>query len=602
MQPITCTARTTSATVHTKANVSQRLAEIARLMPSAVAIAEPCRKKHSSVPDDPTDEVLICPSGYRCLSFAKLDTDSTNIAAGLDKLGIEPGMRIALLLQPGIDFVSLIFALFKLGAVQVLIDPGMGMRNVIRSLAEVQPQGFIGGSAVHFARLSMQNLFPAARFNVVVGNRWFSRMPTLNEIRRIGARVSNFQPEATIAATPAAIIFTSGSTGPAKGVLYRHGNFDKQVSQIQNFYGVRPGEIDISCFPLFGLFNAAMGVSSIIPQMDVTRPARVDPRHIITAVNDWQATQAFGSPAIWNVVGRYCEAQHLRLPSLRRILSSGAPVAAHILRRMTACIHPEGGMHTPYGATEALPVASIAASIVLNETWARTEQGAGVCVGNRFEGICWRVIRITDDPIPSLDSTKEMPCGQIGELIVQGPNVTTEYVTESNANAKAKIYDSTGFWHRMGDVGYLDERDRFWFCGRMSQRVITSVAGNDRRFAHGPAPTDTTMFTILCEAIFNQHPDVSRSALVGIGLPGEQAPVIVIEPQPGRYSRGRKQREKLIADLRTLAKSANCSPPIHDFLIRKSLPVDVRHNVKINREQLSHWAARKTRPRQGQKT
>ena len=160
------------------------------------------------------------------------------------------------------------------------------------------------------------------------------------------------------------------------------------------------------------------------------------------------------------------------------MLSAGAPVAANVLERMKACIHPDGDMHTPYGATESLPVASISATEVLGETARQTEQGLGVCVGNRFSGIQWKVIGIMMVRLKTLRRCKRI-CrrGEIGELIVRGPVVTMEYVARPEANANAKIRDRNessngdpdyrGFWHRMGDVGYLDEHDRFWFCGRI---------------------------------------------------------------------------------------------------------------------------------------
>jgi len=573
-------------------NVALRLGEFARNTPRTIAIAEFVRKGKAANfhAADAVDNILNCPPGYRGFSFEQLHADSTSIAAGLCDLGVAPGMRIALMVRPGIDFVSLVFALIKLGAVQVLIDPGMGLRNVIHALAEVHPDGFISSASVQAARYFLRRQFPQARFNATVGPRRFLGTTSLNEIRRRGARQSQFQPIASTAETSAAIIFTSGSTGPAKGVLYRHGNFDRQVTEIRDFYNIRPGQIDISCFPLFGLFNAAMGVTSVVPDMDVSRPARVDPRRIIAAVNDWQATQAFGSPAVWNCVGRYCREHHLRLPSLRRVLSAGAPVAAQILESMIACIHPHGEMHTPYGATEALPVASNSAAAVLGETFKRTQQGAGVCVGNKFGGIQWRIVRVHDGPIRTLADTKELALGQIGELIVRGPVVTTQYVARADATARAKIHDgdSGGIWHRMGDVGYFDERDRFWFCGRMSQRVTTGA-----NTANG-----STMYTIPCEAIFNRHPDVFRSALVGVGPPGSQRPAIVVEPHSGRLPRGKQRRQKLIAQLRTLAQTTDHTANIEHFLVRKSLPVDVRHNVKINREQLARWAARKLPPNQ----
>jgi acyl-CoA synthetase (AMP-forming)/AMP-acid ligase II len=314
--------------------------------------------------------------------------------------------------------------------------------------------------------------------------------------------------------------------------------------------------------------------------MDASRPARVDPKNIIEAVRDWRVTQSFGSPAIWNRVGEYCQQHNITLPTLRRVLSAGAPVPPHVLARMKGCIATDGEVHTPYGATESLPVASIAASEVLAETKQAWTSGAGTCVGRKFPGIEWKVVEINDGPIARLADAVELPLGQIGELIVSGPVVTREYVTRTEWNALAKIADGPRIWHRLGDVGYLDERARFWFCGRMAHRLRTATS---------------PMYTIRCEAIFNQHPAVYRSALVGIGPPGQQRPVIVVEPWPDRRPRGSAAREKLFAELALLARGNALTAGIGDFLIHRSMPVDVRHNAKIAREKLAVWAARKLR-------
>ena len=599
-------------------NIARRLTLMAQARPDAVAVVEPLGY-------DARGKRL-----YRHVTFSQLDRDSDRIARGLRSLGVSPGTRLVLLVRPGIDFMALVFGLFKAGAVAILIDPGMGRRHLLRCLAEAEPEGFVAISLVHAVRTLLPGRFPKSRFNVTVGRRWFWGGVTLGHLR--GGPWSGAELAPTTADQPAAIIFTTGSTGPPKGVLYTHGNFDAQVEQIRDFYGIRPGEVDLPAFPLFGLFSCAMGVTAVIPDMDPSRPARVDPTKIIEAAADWSATQAFGSPAIWDRVGRYCEANGVRLPTVRRVLSAGAPVPAEVLRRMKACIHPEGDVHTPYGATEALPVASISASEVLGArpdvgsplplgerqrqvsplplgegqgvraaettpeeavsasqaalTLALSQRerglsqvGAGVCVGRTFSGVRWKVIRIVEGPIPSLDVAEELPSGEIGELIVRGPQVTRQYVTRTEWNARAKIADGGDVWHRMGDSGYLDGLGRFWFCGRVAHRVCT---------ADGP------MYPIRCEAIFNQHPAVRRSALVGIGPPGRQRPIVIVEPHQGRMPGDDLARQAFLAELRQLAAANPLTVNISDFLLHPGFPVDIRHNVKIFREKLAVWAEGQT--------
>jgi len=553
-----------TATPNQSVNVAARLMRMAEAQPDAPAVVEP--RAYDASGD----------RQYGRITFRELDQQSDRVARGLRAQGVGPGARIALLVRPGIDFIALVFGLFKSGAVSILIDPGMGRRNLVRCLAEAEPEGFIAIPAVHAVRVLLRHRFRKARLHVTVGRRWFWGGVTQEQLR--GGPWSGPELAATSAGDPAAIIFTTGSTGPPKGVLYTHGNFDAQVDQIRDFYGIEPGEVDLPGFPLFGLFNCAMGATAVIPDMDPSHPARVDPRKIIEAAGDWDVTQTFGSPAIWNVVGRYCREHGQRMATVRRVLSAGAPVPAEVLACMKECISPDGEVHTPYGATEALPVSSVAAAEVLAETAEQTARGAGVCVGRRFPGIQWRVIRIVEGPIASLDQAQPLPPGEIGELIVTGPVVTREYVTRVETNRLAKISDGDRAWHRMGDSGYLDAQDRFWFCGRVAHRVLT---------ADGP------MYPVCCEAIFNRHVDVARSALVGVGPGGRQRPVVVVEPLGDRFPRTTLAQDQLVAELEKLARSHPLTESIRTFLVKKSFPVDVRHNAKIFREELAEWAARR---------
>lgn len=551
-------------------NIASRLTESAKLVPHQDAVVITARR-------DAQGKAI-----YKKLSFSELDRESDRLAHSLMKMGVTPGTRLVLAVPPSLEFIALTFALFKAGAVTVLIDPGMGRENIFRCLQTVNPDGFVAIPLAHVFRILKKRKFPNARFNVTVnGRRWFWGGATYQSL--LGqSKLDSDEPEFSIAPTQAtdqaAIIFTSGSTGPPKGVVYEHGMFNAQVDLLRDFYDIQPGESDLSGFPLFALFNAAMQVTTVIPDMDPTKPAQVDPAKILEAIRDQQVTQAFGSPAIWNRVGRHCEKTGDKLGSLKRVLSAGAPVPVHVLQRMTnAFEHPDAAMHTPYGATESLPVASISNIEVLNETALRSSQGAGTCVGKPFPHVSIRVIEITPSAINHIDDAVTLPSGEIGEILVQAPSTTRQYFELPDATAMAKVAGVDGsFWHRMGDLGWLDDRGRLWFCGRKTHIVETA---NGR------------MFTIPCEAIFNNHPRVFRSALVGIGDKPHQEPVLIAEPEAGEFPESVAAEESFRKELFELAASNELTTSIQTILFHPSLPVDIRHNVKIFREKLRPWAA-----------
>ena len=544
----------------------------------------------------PHQRAVVVPAGrdaagrlaYSHLTFQQLDRESDCLAAGLRSIGVVPFTRLVLMVRFGIEFVSLVFAAFKAGAVVVLIDPGMGLSQVLTCLEEAEPEGFLAIPPVHAVRLWNRRRFRQARHNLTVGRRWFWGGPTYHALA--SAAWQPFEAAAMRETDPAAVIFTSGSTGPAKGVIYEHGMFNGQVDLIRDRYAIEPGGVDLSGFPLFGLFNAAMGTTTVIPPMNPSKPAKANPSRIVEVINDQTVTQSFGSPALWERVTRHCHERQIRLPSLRRVFSAGAPVPVSVLKRLQETVVPSHEasvveIHTPYGATEALPVSTISAREVVEQTAERTRTGAGTCVGQPFPGVRIKIIEITDAPLPTISAARELPAGQIGEIIVQGPSVTRHYLRRPDADAAAKIAEppeadgasaAARFWHRMGDVGYLDDQGRLWYCGRKSHIVTT---------AKGP------LFTEPCEAIFNEHPRVFRSALVGVGRRGEQIPVIVVEPRKGQFPLRSADRQKFSAELRDLAAANPLTLDVHTVLFHGSLPVDVRHNSKINRERLALWAA-----------
>ncbi|HQX53075.1 MAG TPA: fatty acid CoA ligase family protein [Planctomycetaceae bacterium] len=545
-------------------NIADRLRHSAALVPGQRAVVFPESR-------DAAGRVA-----WTHVTFRELDDEVDAIARGLMSLGVRTGHRLVLMVRPSIEFIALTFGIMRSGACCTLIDPGMGKRSVLRCVDVVDPDGFVAISPVQLIRRLMPWRFRNSRFNMIVGprKRRFG-CPSYRELVEFGRKLTIPFPQ-TQKTDSAAIIFTSGSTGPPKGVHYEHGMFDAQVDLIRDQYQIQPGEIDLPGFPLFSLFNLAMQVTSVIPDMDPTRPAQVNPERIIEAIRSQNVTQAYGSPALWNRVGRFCEEQRITLPGLRRILSAGAPVPNHVLSRMTKALCPSAEFFTPYGATECLPVSSISAREVLQETAALTAQGKGTCVGRVFDQMRVRIIETSDQPFRDIGQTVCLPNGEIGEIIVSGPVATREYFHRPDATEMAKIQDSDTFWHRMGDVGYFDESGRLWFCGRKAH-IVTTTAG--------------PMHSVCCEAIFNNHPDIYRSALVGLGTKGRQVPVIVAEPETGRFPTTDADRSQLSAELLELGSENLLTSGITRILFHRSLPVDTRHNVKINREQLAEWAA-----------
>lgn len=531
--------------------------------------------------DHPFGRAVIYPAfrdvegrvGYTHLTFQQLDRESDRMAHALLKIGISRGTRTILMVRPGLDFFILSFAMFKAGAIPVMVDPGMGIRRMLRCLEESRPSGFIGIPVAHIMRLAFPKYFKSVKHAVTVGRRLFWSGHSLKQLRKTPWQPYPLAP--TRANETAAILFTTGSTGPAKGVVYTHGIFDAQIRHIRNHLNIEAGEIDLPTFPLFALFDPALGISAVIPDMDPTRPGFVNPERILEAIENQGVTNMFASPALLDRVGGYGNRHHIALPSLKRVVSAGAPVAPAIIEQFCTLLEEDVEICTPYGATEAFPLTAIFSREILEDIRTLSAQGFGNCVGCPLEGIRLEIIKITDSPLPEWDDSLSLPDGDIGEIIAQGDLVTREYYRNPRADALSKISHGDGFWHRMGDLGWRDKNGRIWFCGRKSHRVITEKE---------------TLFTIPCEAIFNQHPHVRRSALVGVGPAARQLPVICIEPEKTAPS---LQKKRFKHELMDLAKSGVHTRHIDTFLFHRKFPVDIRHNSKIFREKLAVWAKQK---------
>ncbi len=474
--------------------------------------------------------------------------------------GVRKGTRVLVMVRMGVPLIALNFALLGMGAVPVVIDPGMGLRSFLNCVRRTRPDALVGIPMAHWIARVFWAAFRSAQIRVVV-EAGGVRVPAGN---RILTERESIGPDDT-----AAVLFTSGSTGPAKGVVYTHGMFAAQVDLVRETYGIEPGEIDFPMLPIFSLFDPALGMVTVVPPMNPSRPAKADPAKVVAAMRDWKVTNAFGSPVLWGNLVRECETSGGRLPDMRRILIAGAPVGVRVLEGLTQ-VAPNARIETPYGATECLPVATIEAGRILGETGPLTAVGAGTCVGRAVTGVSIRVMRPTDEPIVKMGDFVPCDTGEAGEIVVTGPTVTREYDGLPEATAAAKVRDEEGMiWHRMGDIGYLDAAGDLWFCGRKAERV------SDR----GGKILDTDR----CEAIFNRLDGVFRTALV---VDGDGVASLVVEADGGAIPRG-LEREKIIGAIN------DCRTAFPDLLggierlyFAKAFPVDVRHNAKIHRRSL----------------
>ncbi|MGF6885901.1 acyl-CoA synthetase (AMP-forming)/AMP-acid ligase II [Nocardia sp. GAS34] len=543
------------------------------------------------VAEYPDREAVIFPAGggtgpvpeYDQLTYAELDDWSDAIAERLTAAGVARGTRTIVLVTPGPELYAVLYGLFKIGAVPVLIDPGMGLRKMLRCLAAADAEAFIGVPEAQAVRIIFAPYFRRVRLSVTVGSRWFWRGPTLASWGRkpvAAVPVRDPAPDAD----PLLIAYTTGSTGPAKAVVLTHGNISAMIDQVDAARErIAPGTSLITA-PVAGILELLLGSRCVLPPLIPSRVGATDPAHVVDAVDRFEVRTLFASPAVLIPLLEHLRERGTSLPTLRSIYSGGAPVPDWCIVGLRQVLREDVRVYAGYGATEALPMSTIESRELLGGLVERAQGGAGVCVGRPAQDVRARIVPITDGPLPTWADVQAHedvtaaadPVGDpgIGELVVAGPNVSVRYFWPESANAVGKIVDGDTVWHRTGDLAWIDEQDRIWFCGRKSQRVITG---------------DGTIFTVRVEQVFNVVPGVKRTALVGVGPRGRQRPVLCVELAPDA------DRAAVNTALCLRRAEFAVAAPVSEFLYHPGFPVDIRHNAKIGREKLAVWAERRTR-------
>ena len=574
------------------ANLSRHLQQAAINTPDllAVAVQKSHRKLLSLSPkrlktDSLFQSLFPLTLSYQEISFSELDKRSDKLAFALNQFGIKAGMKAVLMVTPSLDFFALTFALFKAGIVPILVDPGMGVKNLKQCFAESSPDAFIGIAKAHLARKLFGWGKESIKFSISVGAASIFGATNLTKLVKKYPVNKSVYPMVRLAEDDmAAILFTSGSTGVPKGVVYSHKMFEAQISALKNDYQITSGERDLATFPLFSLFGPALGMASIVPEMDASKPITANPAFIFAAIEKYQCSNLFANPALIEVLGQAgintAHATTIKLPSLKRVISAGAPATLSSIERFSQLLNEGVEVLNSYGATESLPLTKIGSTALLT-TSEITDNGGGICVGKPINGVDVRIIAITEESISQWHNNLCLPNGTIGEIVVKGDMVSQAYYQRSSATTQAKIADYTKsnndivVRHRMGDLGYLDDSGSLWMCGRKAHRVKTE---------------GQTLFSIPCERIFNTHKAIKRSALVAVTHNGIVKPLLCIELNDAKQVNNKTARLQLFKELTSIGEQHQQTKLITNFLIHPHFPVDIRHNAKIFREKLAVWA------------
>lgn len=501
---------------------------------------------------------------WKTVTYADLLASIEHFARGLQACSLTPGMRAVLLTPPNIEFFPFAFALLKLGIVPVIVDPAIGLKKLGQCIKEAEPDIFIGNALTHALRILFGWGKGTVRHNLTI--------PSIKNKKRKEERSNEdllLTPD-----SPATIIFTSGSTGIPKGVLYSQRNFSSQLDLLQQTFQITEDEIDLPAFPLYVIIDALLGVTSVIPDIKFPVPGRTDPRKILDTIQKFKVTNMFASPVVLEILssfslsgGAVVASQSKRLSSLRRIITAGAPATIPLQEKFRNLLNNKTALFGIYGATESLPMAKVESREIF-DVKKRTEAGAGICLGRPIDGVNVRIIKITEEQIETWQEWLQLETNIVGEITVQSASTTRAYLRQE-ANTFAKIKLGNEIIHRTGDVGYFDKEGRLWYCGRKSQRVETP---------------NSIFFTEQIEGVFNAHPSVQRTALVGV----DREPTLWVQANPGKVNQDTIRRE-----LMDLAKDHPQASQIKTFLFMKKFPTDVRHNSKIIREELQLLAKKR---------
>ncbi len=491
---------------------------------------------------------------YRDVCFEALEASVTQAHAYYHDHGIRAGMRCFIFLPIGQELIASLFALFRLGAIPILLDPGLKRPKLLKIIQDTKAHAVIADKK----RLILGRLLLSAEG--ISTPKWLLAFKIDKQRTDLKQNSGTHLPLApSTPHTSAAILFTSGSTGAPKGVVYSHGMFAKQLELLSTVYGLKGGN-DFPLLAVFALFNPALGICTVLPEMNLKKPMKSSPEQLLEGIEKAGVTQSFASPILWRKITHHALEKNKCYPSLEQLFLAGCACPPGLIEQLRS-VFPNAKITLPYGATEALPLTQISGECF--EKAQNKNPFSGTCLGKALPGIQFQIL-------PGYKQAHNLCISQnIGEIAVSGEVVSPEYDALPHINKTSKFYDSNGqLWHKMGDVGYVDEYGYLWFLGRQAECIFSEEV------IYYPDP---------CEAVFLKHPLVARAALIGLGRELIKKPAMVIQLKSIHDFYRPHKLALLEKELKQWAQKYAHTASIQTLFFRSTLPVDSRHNAKIHR-------------------
>jgi acyl-CoA synthetase (AMP-forming)/AMP-acid ligase II len=490
-------------------------------------------------------------------TFDELKGDANRIAAWLRAQGLGPGSRVLILVPMSFELYALIMGVAQIGAVCVFLDMWATRAQIDAAIAAAAPDVFFGIPKAHLLRLTSP-AFRRIPIQIRVGSGWLGR-----PYRRI---LETTRPDPTVAPVSpddaAIIAYTTGSTGRPKAVRRSHGYVRHMLDALDVHEAKRIDAIDFPCWPILLFDGLCHGRTSVIPQFPPGKIAEADPVVLLDQMISCGVTLLTGPPSLFERLADHCERMGRTLP-VEHAFAGGAVVPPTLLHRIQRLM-PRGSAYVVYGSTEVEPI-----SIASARELAEAPEGPGTCVGRLHPALELKIVRGHEGPIvlgERLWDEWELPVGEWGEIVVSGPHVAVDYYEDPDAFALNKIREPSGrIWHRTGDTGYLDETGRIFLTGRLSH-IVTTERGR--------------LYPVPIEREAKRIAGVGNAALMAMG----QEAWMIIEPAPGADARS-------VIDL---VKVSLGHHPIDRFQLHSRLPVDPRHNSKIDLDRLRAELAGRT--------